>query len=70
MPRGYTSLCTPRDFDISPYFQIVKPGLTDDFDYRLVDWIDLPRAAVSELKEEPAWHAHIEVKTRSIPAWE
>jgi hypothetical protein len=25
-----SSLCTPRDFDISPYFQVVKPGLMDN----------------------------------------
>jgi hypothetical protein len=37
-----TSLCTPRDFDISPYFQIVKPSLPESFNYRLMDWIDLP----------------------------
>jgi hypothetical protein len=47
------SLCTPRDFDISPYFQIVKPGLTEDFNYRLMDWIDLPRAAVDDLNGNP-----------------
>jgi hypothetical protein len=38
-----TSLCTPRDFDISRYFQIVKSGLTENFNYRLMDWIGLPR---------------------------
>ena len=28
------SLFAPRDFDVSPYFEIVKPTLRDDFDYR------------------------------------
>jgi hypothetical protein len=46
------SLCTPRDFDISPYFHIVKPGLMDNFDHRLMDWIDLPRPAASSRR---AW---------------
>ena len=32
------SLFAPRDFDISPYFQIVKPELQEDFDYRTIDW--------------------------------
>ncbi len=32
------SLFAPRDFDISPYFQIVKPELQEDFDYRAIDW--------------------------------
>ncbi len=32
------SLFTPRDFDVSPYFEIVKPGLAGGFDYRSLDW--------------------------------
>jgi hypothetical protein len=31
-------LFTPRDFDISPYFKVVKPSLDTDFDYRSVSW--------------------------------
>lgn len=30
-------LYTPRDFDVSPYFEIIKPGL-DGFDYRTLVW--------------------------------
>ncbi|MEQ8315454.1 MAG: YiiX/YebB-like N1pC/P60 family cysteine hydrolase [Gammaproteobacteria bacterium] len=29
---------TPRDFDLSPYFQIIKPTLERGFDYRKVKW--------------------------------
>ncbi len=32
------SLYTPRDFDLSPYFQIVKPTLVYGFDYKSVTW--------------------------------
>jgi hypothetical protein len=32
------SLYTPRDFDLSPYFQIVKPTLVYGFDYKTVVW--------------------------------
>lgn len=32
------SLFAPRDFDISPYFQVVKPALTDDFNYKTLVW--------------------------------
>lgn len=32
------SLFTPRDFDISPYFAIVKPTIEQGFDYRTVSW--------------------------------
>jgi hypothetical protein len=34
------SLYTPRDFDLSPYFHIVKPTLEYGFDYRAVVWSD------------------------------
>ena len=34
------SLFTPRDFDLSPYFRIVKPTLEGDFDYRTLNWGD------------------------------
>ena len=40
------SLYTPRDFDLSPYFRIVKPTLEYGFDYRSVLWSDDPRAEV------------------------
>ncbi len=32
------SLFAPRDFDLSPYFEVVKPTLTEDFDYRSLAW--------------------------------
>ena len=28
------SLFAPRDFDVSPYFEIIKPTLNEDFDFR------------------------------------
>lgn len=31
-------LYTPRDFDISPYFSIIKPGLDEEFDYHEIIW--------------------------------
>ena len=31
-------LYAPRDFDISPYFGIVKPTLDGGFDYRTLRW--------------------------------
>jgi Permuted papain-like amidase enzyme, YaeF/YiiX, C92 family len=32
------SLYAPRDFDISPYFRVVKPTLEGGFDYRALRW--------------------------------
>lgn len=34
------SLFVPRDFDLSPYFQLVEPGMTEDFDHRALLWAD------------------------------
>ena len=36
------SLFTPRDFDASPFFQIIKPTLTPGFDYHRLAWEDRP----------------------------
>jgi hypothetical protein len=36
------SLFAPRDFDVSPYFDIVKPALVPGFDYRALTWDDSP----------------------------
>jgi len=32
------SLYAPRDFDVSPFFEIVKPTLDRGFDYREIEW--------------------------------
>lgn len=32
------SLFTPRDFDVSPYFEIIKPTIERGFDFRELDW--------------------------------
>jgi hypothetical protein len=34
------SLYAPRDFDLSPYFHVVKPTLEEGFDYRRLTWSD------------------------------
>jgi permuted papain-like amidase YaeF/Yiix C92 family enzyme len=34
----HSSLYAPRDFDISPYFEVVKPTLRTGFDYRAMHW--------------------------------
>lgn len=41
------SLFTPRDFDLSPYFRIVKPTIEANFDYRALTWYDDSTAADS-----------------------
>jgi hypothetical protein len=36
------SLYTPRDFDVSPFFQIVKPTIESGFDYKTIEWANEP----------------------------
>ena len=35
-----SSLYMPRDFDISPYFEVVKPTIVNGFDYTALHWAD------------------------------
>ena len=35
-----SSLYMPRDFDISPYFEVVKPTIETGFDYTALHWAD------------------------------
>src|SRR5947208_12308545 len=35
-----SSLYMPRDFDISPYFEVVKPTIMHGFDYTALHWAD------------------------------
>jgi hypothetical protein len=41
----HSSLYCPRDFDISPYFNVVKPTIRQGFNYKALQWADLPRAS-------------------------
>ena len=50
----HSSLYAPRDFDISPYFAVVKPTIENGFDYRALHWADLPRAEHPEQVDEEA----------------
>ena len=47
--RQLPALITPRDFDLSPYFEVVKFHLVEvtQFDYRRIQWADLEARAVS-----------------------
>lgn len=36
------ALFAPRDFDLSPYFRIVKPSIEKDFDYKSLSWSEAP----------------------------
>lgn len=36
--KRHHSLFVPRDFDLSPYFKIIKPSIESDFDYSALIW--------------------------------
>lgn len=40
-PRHYSHF-VPRDFDVSPYFQVIKPTLDSNFDHRRLIWGEEP----------------------------
>jgi hypothetical protein len=40
----HSSLYAPRDFDLSPYFMVVKPTLARSFNYKDMQWADLLQA--------------------------
>ena len=44
----HSSLYAPRDFDISPYFEVVKPTILQGFDYKAMHWADLPLPPAGE----------------------
>ena len=54
----HASLLVPRDFDLSPYFEIVKPSLRQGFDHRRLLWhsdfVDLDQLANAADMTPPA----------------
>lgn len=56
--RRDPSLLTPRDFDLSPYFEVVKFEIvgTRGFDYQCIEWAD-PTDATEEAPERSAAEA-------------
>ena len=49
----HSSLYAPRDFDISPYFGLVKPTVERGFDYRAMQWADVAPVSSPPLVAEP-----------------
>jgi hypothetical protein len=48
----HSSLYMPRDFDISPYFEIVKPTIVRGFDYTALHWADTTKPSPEVTGEE------------------
>ena len=53
----HSSLYAPRDFDISPYFAVVKPTIENGFDYKNLHWADLPLPPADEVPPVEAGEA-------------
>jgi hypothetical protein len=51
------SLYTPRDFDISPYFEVVKPTIHAGFDYKKMRWANLPKRPRPAPRPDPRFGA-------------
>ena len=49
----HSSLYCPRDFDISPYFEVVKPTIAAGFDYKMLQWADAPAIVDAALPLAP-----------------
>jgi hypothetical protein len=49
----HSSLYAPRDFDISPYFMVVKPTLARGFNYKDMHWADLPEVHTAQVTLAP-----------------
>jgi Permuted papain-like amidase enzyme, YaeF/YiiX, C92 family len=45
----HSSLYAPRDFDISPYFAVVKPSLARGFNYKDMQWADVARGHAAQI---------------------
>lgn len=62
----HSSLFAPRDFDISPYFEVIKPTILQGFDYKSIAWADRPASDADELVSlVPAKDAAFDGKTLS-----
>ena len=67
------SLFTPRDFDLSPYFAILKPTIEYGFDYKRIEWAkpaqkpakELPPSTSPSAEDLPATAANDDEKDAS-----
>jgi hypothetical protein len=49
----HSSFYSPRDFDVSPYFMVVKPTLARGFNYKDMHWADLPQVNTAQITLAP-----------------
>src|SRR5258705_6920892 len=56
----HSSLYAPRDFDISPYFAVVKPRLARGFNYKEMQWADVAEVHTAQVTLAPEIEGAIE----------
>ena len=49
------SLYVPRDFDASPFFEVVKPRITKTFDYRQAPWSEGGTVVIGDTTQTDYW---------------
>jgi hypothetical protein len=64
----HSSLYCPRDFDISPYFNVVKPTICKGFDYKTLHWADLPRGLDEHGEQAPTTQPVAAAQVPLVPA--
>jgi hypothetical protein len=57
----HSSLYCPRDFDISPFFNVVKPTIANGFNYKALQWAEAETVAAQQIPLVPALAAGTEV---------
>ncbi|MCA6112904.1 YiiX/YebB-like N1pC/P60 family cysteine hydrolase [Bradyrhizobium cenepequi] len=62
----HSSFYAPRDFDISPYFMVVKPTLARGFNYKDMRWADLAQIHSTQVTLAPEIKGERD-KTASTP---
>jgi hypothetical protein len=62
-----SSLYMPRDFDISPYFAIIKPTIESGFDYTALHWADKPKPLAEVAAEEDPFPAGVDETPAAPP---
>lgn len=60
-----SSLYMPRDFDISPYFAIIKPTIERGFDYTELHWADKPKPLAEVAADDDPFPAGIIEETEA-----
>jgi hypothetical protein len=63
----HSSLYAPRDFDISPYFEVIKPTILFGFDYKHMHWADLPLPPAAGKAPPPRSLAGAKTRERKRP---